>query len=91
MLGNMIKTHKFQIDYHRSFSHNGTLGQDISTPTTTADHKERNITIFNYYERSKDQDPQLGLGSGVFSLSLVMKAKGRFPVNDRLPIANRRL
>ena len=77
------KTHKFQIDYHRYFSHNGIIGQGIGTPTTTVDHKKRNITIFNYHEGFKDQDPQLGLGSGVFSLPLVMKAKDRFPVNDR--------
>ena len=77
------KTHKFQIDYHRYFSHNGIIGQGIGTPTTTMDHKKRNITIFNYHEGFKDQDPQLGLGSGVFSLPLVMKAKDRFPVNDR--------
>ncbi len=76
-------THKFQIDYHRYFSHNGTIGQGIGTPTTTVDHKKRNITIFNYHEGFKDQDPQLGLGSGVFSLPLIMKAKDRFPVNDR--------
>ena len=77
------KTHKFQIDYHRRFSHNGIIGHGIGTPSTTVDHRNRNITIFNYHEGFKDQAPQLSFGSGVFSLPVMMKAKERFPVNDR--------
>ena len=77
------RTHKFRIDYHRRFSHNGIIGQGIGTPSTTVDHKNRNITIFNYHEAFREGDPQLSLGSGVLSLPLVMEAKKRFPVNDK--------
>ena len=76
-------THKFHIDYHQRFSHNGIIGHSIGTPSTTVDHKKRNITIFNYHEGFKDQDLQKGMGNGVLSLPIVMKAKGHFPVNDR--------
>jgi len=76
------KTHKFHIDYHRRFSHNGLIGNGIGTPSTSVDHKNRNITIFNYHEMFKDGNPLLSLGSGVFSLPIMLKAKDRFPVND---------
>ena len=75
------KTHKFTIDYHRRFNHNGTIGSGIGTPSVTVDHKGRNITIFNYMECYKNLDSHPA--NGVFSLPLVMKAKDHFPLHDR--------
>ena len=75
------KTHKFTIDYHRRFSHNGRIGGGIGTPSVTVDPRGRHITIFNYHEGFSEQEPHAG--NGVFSVPLIMKAKDRFPVHDR--------